>query len=51
MAAKKSAAGGAKKSQSKSGHITAITETVGDDVSRKGLGNLLLQFIPQQLQR
>ena len=35
MAAKKSAGGGSKKSLSKSGLITAITEAVGDDVSRK----------------
>ena len=34
MAAKKSAAGGSKKSLSKSGLITAITEAVGDEVSR-----------------
>ena len=36
MAAKKAAAGGgSKKSLSKSGLITAIVESVGDDVSRK----------------
>jgi len=35
MATKKAAAGGAKKALSKNGLITTITESIGDDVTRK----------------
>ena len=45
MATKKAAGGNAKKAMSKNGLITAITETVGDDVSRKQVKAVLESLI------
>ena len=45
MATKKAAAGGSKKALSKNGLITAITESVGDDVSRKQVKAVLESLI------
>lgn len=45
MATKKAAAGGAKKAMSKNGLITAISESVGDDVTRKQVKAVLETLI------
>lgn len=45
MATKKAAAGGTKKSMSKSGLVQAIQETVGDELSRKQVKTILESLI------
>jgi nucleoid DNA-binding protein len=45
MATKKTAGGGSKKNLSKSGLIQAITETVGDEITRKQVKSVLESLV------